>query len=58
MVTGGLFFFQEFGTALYVLDKPHLAASHFGLRPRTPAMAAGITDRVWEMQEIVGLVKA
>ena len=25
--------------------------------PRTPAMAAGISDHIWSIEEIVGLVK-
>jgi hypothetical protein len=39
----------------YNFGRPHQTLST-GTYPTTPAMAAGIADRVWTVEEIIGLL--
>ncbi len=40
----------------YNFDRPHQTLAN--PYPRTPAMAAGVADHVWTLQEIAGLLDA
>jgi hypothetical protein len=50
---------HEFAIALYFMyynfARPHKTLAN--PYPRTPAMAAGISDHIWTVEEIVGLSK-
>jgi hypothetical protein len=37
-------------------ELPHIAT--YPLLRASPAMAAGVTDRVWDMQDVAGLIAA
>lgn len=42
----------------YNFVRPHAAFKAKGEPPRTPAMAAGLADHVWTLEELVGLLAA